>query len=359
MLSSPFAGSSIELGSQGLLASALNPLYSLAMLASVSLANTDSHVLQKLMGITLDQCQPPDSIHIPGWADVQVFESICKGHPMDDDIAFGGLGHLMEFMLSQIKQMPNVDLIFNSTVENIALLESGGVQISTSNGQTYWSKYAISTIPVGVLQSGSVTFSPRLPLEIETIVLNMEIIVMNTIHLAFDSDFWPMGEEVFQIPYDGEELNILNVQSFTGDPIIVLFPTTRSSMKMEVEDETYIIQSVLKALGEAFNITPPVPISHHITRWGLNPHARGSYTKLPPCLMGTGISILHQPIGGSLLLAGEAFASVHPGTLHGAFLSGLEQANRILEIQNASRHFLCDYDCGSTNLTNPDVMSSY
>lgn len=40
---------------------------------------------------------------------------------------------------------------------------------------------------------------------------------------------------------------------------------------------------------------------------------------------------LQQPSNGSVLLAGEAASDLHPGTLHGAYLSGQQQAERIVQ----------------------------
>ncbi len=58
---------------------------------------------------------------------------------------------------------------------------------------------------------------------------------------------------------------------------------------------------------------------------------------------------LLQPIGGSLLLAGEAVSELHPGTLQGAYLSGQQQAQLIVQARRAavsSAH--CAANCTGT-----------
>lgn len=54
---------------------------------------------------------------------------------------------------------------------------------------------------------------------------------------------------------------------------------------------------------------------------------------------------LAEPASGSLVLAGEAASVLHPGTVHGAYLSGQEAAYRVLDA--AAELPQCDSAAGS------------
>jgi monoamine oxidase len=74
----------------------------------------------------------------------------------------------------------------------------------------------------------------------------------------------------------------------------------------------------------------PNPIQTAITRWSQDPFARGSYSF--PCTGSprSDIRTLAASVNRSLFFAGEATNSDYPGTVHGAYLSGLREAKAII-----------------------------
>ena len=75
-----------------------------------------------------------------------------------------------------------------------------------------------------------------------------------------------------------------------------------------------------------------MPVWSAVARWAEDPHALGAVSSLPP---GAAPS-LRQALGGAvsprLLLAGEAGAGAHSGTMHGALRSGEREAARCLAL---------------------------
>lgn len=86
----------------------------------------------------------------------------------------------------------NVQIILNTVVTNIDY--SGSiVKITAANGQVYYAKKVINTIPLGVLKSGAVTFTPSLPTNYQTAINNIGMGVFNKIIVTLSSSFWPGG----------------------------------------------------------------------------------------------------------------------------------------------------------------------
>jgi monoamine oxidase len=77
----------------------------------------------------------------------------------------------------------------------------------------------------------------------------------------------------------------------------------------------------------------PEPQAWQITRWASDPFALGSYS-----FNGIGASVemrklLAKPVEDRLFFAGEATERDYPATVHGAYLSGLREAQRILKME--------------------------
>jgi polyamine oxidase len=69
-----------------------------------------------------------------------------------------------------------------------------------------------------------------------------------------------------------------------------------------------------------------------VTRWGKDPFARGAYSYLAVGASAEDRAALAEPLGPRLILAGEATSVEHPSTVHGAWLSGIAAAERLLEM---------------------------
>ena len=65
------------------------------------------------------------------------------------------------------------------------------------------------------------------------------------------------------------------------------------------------------------------------TQWASDPFAGGSYSYVPVGATGEEYDALAEPVGSRLFFAGEATSRDYHATVHGAYLSGLREAERI------------------------------
>jgi monoamine oxidase len=81
---------------------------------------------------------------------------------------------------------------------------------------------------------------------------------------------------------------------------------------------------------EFFGKSLPSPISYVNTRWSQDPFSNGSYSYILTGASGEDYEAIAKPILNKLFFAGEATSSKYPATTHGAYLSGIREAERII-----------------------------
>jgi monoamine oxidase len=92
-----------------------------------------------------------------------------------------------------------------------------------------------------------------------------------------------------------------------------------------------IVARVMDILRKIYgkNRQIPDPVNFHITRWGSDPYARGSYSFMKVHSTPAHVIDLGNPVG-RIHFAGEATAK-YPGYTHGAFMSAKREVERIIK----------------------------
>jgi monoamine oxidase len=88
----------------------------------------------------------------------------------------------------------------------------------------------------------------------------------------------------------------------------------------------------MTVLRTIFGQAIPDPVAWQITRWASDPYALGSYSYNAVGASVKTRRVLSEPVEDRLFFAGEATSLKYPATVHGAYLSGQREAERILEL---------------------------
>jgi len=106
---------------------------------------------------------------------------------------------------------------------------------------------------------------------------------------------------------------------------------------MELMPEEAVVGEMMRALRLMFGPEIPHPLAHHITRWGRDPHAGGSWSYHAPHSGGGDCKLLAEAYGRyegdmeRVRFAGEHTSADDIGTVHGAWLSGERESMAILQ----------------------------
>lgn len=233
------------------------------------------------------------------------------------------------------------DAIVNYLAQNLSILNNHQVNtitqtnenivVSTNQGD-FSADYAIVTVPLGVLKQGHITFLPPLSTTKTEAFQHVEMGTVNRVVLQFEQAFW--DSEVQYLGYASHNKGLFpcffNMEPYLDQNILTGFAVGNFGKEMESFTDAQITEQAMAILRKMYGNQIPLPQSQLITKWGADPFAYGSYSFAKAGFVPQDREILGRPEGQRLLFAGEHTHVEYPATVHGAFLSGIREANRIL-----------------------------
>lgn len=243
-----------------------------------------------------------------------------------DQLLEGGYVTLVEALAD------GLDIRFEEPVRRIEHDQAGVTVVTDSN--EFRGSHAIVTVPLGLLQAGSIEFEPPLPEEKLAAIERLDMGTLEKVILRFETAFWREGNSVSNFAYigrrPGEFPAFLDFTDHAGAPTLVCLIGGQSAREMlDTLTDAEIEARVLAVLEEIFGPGIPAARAVTVTRWRHDPFARGSYSYLPVGASPADMTTLGAPVGERLLFAGEATVPEYYGTVHAALLSGLREARRI------------------------------
>jgi monoamine oxidase len=256
-----------------------------------------------------------------------------------DNFVTNGFVRLPQYLAKEFENKVHL----NQIVSSIDYSSQREIRVTTKAGMTYTAEKVISTIPLGVMKKGSVRFIPPLSKKKQRAFKeHLGMGVMNKIWLIFPRVFWDDSTEIVRIPNIYKEgdtwknkwswSNFLNMEIPLGKPILLSFLIGDFAREIENLSDEEITDQAMLVLRGLYGADIPKPVKTVITRWGKNPFSEGSFsTSQAGCLAnGRDYRILEKPIQNRLFFAGEATSVKYAGSVHGAYLSGIKAAKRVL-----------------------------
>jgi polyamine oxidase len=202
--------------------------------------------------------------------------------------------------------------------------DAAGVRIETSAGPMAADR-VIVTVPLGVLKAGTIAFHPPLPRRKHQAIERLGFGLLNKVVLAFDKPFWPESPDMLGLVGKTQPVgDLVNGLSFAGTPLLAGIRGGGVARAREALSDQEAVGEVLAAMDA------PEPVGALVTRWAADPYARGSYSFLAVGSSPADQRALAEPVSERLLFAGEATHEDFYATVHGAYMSGVREADRIL-----------------------------
>ncbi|CAI5939901.1 unnamed protein product [Closterium sp. NIES-65] len=250
-------------------------------------------------------------------------------------------------MLMQEAQGKGAKLLLNFEVTAISQ-SSTGVQITgknTASGATGTldADVVIVTIPLGVLKANTIAFSPSLPPRKTGAIARLGVGAIAKIFFFFNQTFWPVNvDEYFiedaQLPANrGRWVDWVNLKRAWGQTALEGVALGEYAVRMATMSDEEVIKDAKAKMARMFpqyRKKPLEPLATWIQRWTAEPYSRGAYSYARVGVRGnedhcTDYDVMALP-EGRVLFAGEHTIWQYQATVHGALLSGVREAKRVL-----------------------------
>ncbi|KAF9273055.1 hypothetical protein BGZ68_001874 [Mortierella alpina] len=226
------------------------------------------------------------------------------------------------------------------------------VQVKCRDGTSFGCSAAVITVPLGVLKSKQIAFSPALPQWKEQAIQQLGFGLLNKLVLVFEKPFWNTADELFGYARSGEKVRsskdydrkayrscrgkfymFWNCTEVSGLPVLVTLMAGQSAYDCEKMSKEDLVEEAMRTLAVIHpHLQLPPPIETLVTRWSQDEFAQGSYSFVGKDGDGGDYDQMAKPIGDRLYFAGEATCRQYPATAHGAYLSGIKVAKDILDM---------------------------
>lgn len=234
------------------------------------------------------------------------------------------LGHLVNGLNIQLNQI----------VHHVRHNDKG-VKIATYNN-VYQAKHAVVTLPLGVLKKGQIAFQPALPARKQQAIKSLGTGVLNKLYLQFPSVYWE--KEAGSILVNNELApfrDFLNLYKYTKQPVLLSSFSSAFEKELESWSDDQITDAAMSLLTEQYGSAIPAPLSSKITRWGSDPFAHGSYSLHDTESSSEDMVALSETVDDRLFFAGEATNPDDYASVQGAYLSGIREAEKIMQLRKA------------------------
>ncbi|KAL2524797.1 putative polyamine oxidase 2 [Abeliophyllum distichum] len=268
-----------------------------------------------------------------GWfaADADTISLKCWDQ---EELLPGGHGLMVRGYLPVINTLAKgLDIRLGHRVTKI-VRRYNGVKVTVEDGRTFIADAAIVAVPLGVLKSNCIEFEPRLPEWKEEAINDLGIGIENKIILHFEKVFWPNVEFLGVVAETSYECSyFLNLHKATGHSVLVYMPAGQLARDVEkMSDEAaanFAFMQLKRILPNA-----SAPIQYRVSHWGTDKNSLGSYSYDTVGKPHDLYERLRIPVD-NLFFAGEATSTEYPGSVHGAYSTGLMAAEdcrmRVLE----------------------------
>jgi lysine-specific histone demethylase 1B len=244
----------------------------------------------------------------------------------DDDIKFEET--IFDLIETQIANQVTDNILLNTVVSKIDYSQST-ILITDSNNNTFNADKVIITVPIPILKSADIQFTPALPDEKTAAFAKIGMDAGMKVFLKFSNKFFDqniIGGSVCAAYADD------SIGKAQNDNILLAFIMGEQAEYLtSLGSDAAITNALIQELDIMYNGQASTSfIASHVENWTTNPYIKGAYS-YSTIGMGDARKIASQALSEKLYFAGEAMnTNGHHQTVHGAVETGYREVINIL-----------------------------
>lgn len=249
-----------------------------------------------------------------------------EAYPGKDKIITNGFDKVVKYLSSEL------DISLNTKVTGLDYTGET-VEIDTDSGIVE-ADFVVITVPLGVLKKNVLSFNPSLPMETQAAIDGLQMGQINKFLLVWDDIFW--NNDLHYIGYTpdtkGKFNYFLNANKFSDAKALMTFAFGNYSEQTEDMTDAEVITEIMDHLKTIYGGSIPEPTNMLRTRWVSNEFSFGSYSFATNGIRSTAFEQFEVPVEDRLFFAGEHTSRKYRATVHGACLSGIREAKKIVKL---------------------------
>ncbi len=205
----------------------------------------------------------------------------------------------------------------------------------THNGAVSEADYVIVTVPLGVLKNNSIQFLPALPAQKQTAIEKIGMNCVNKFLLTWDNAFWDDEQFIAYTPQIPDKFNyFVNVKKMHPSVnALMTFAYADQARLTEAMSDAQVIDEIMAHLNDIYGNSIPNPTNMLRTKWQSNENSFGAYSFTQIGTEMRHFEDMAAEVNDRLFFAGEHTEIDYFSTAHGAYLSGLREADKIIDLQ--------------------------
>ncbi len=252
-----------------------------------------------------------------------------------DDEAFRGKDVIVTNGYDKVANLlgQGLDIRLNSRVTEINYTATKS--LVKVNGNSIEADYVIVSVPLGVLKNNSISFQPSLPALKLSAIQNIQMGNVNKFLYVWNTPFWDTNIQYIGYTPDtkGKFNYFMNMMKFL--PTInglMTFAFGDYATVTETMTDDQINSEVMAQLKTIYGNSIPNPTTMLRTKWGQNINTFGAYSFATNGTTSADFDTMATEINNKLFFAGEHTERDYRGTVHGAYLSGIREADKIIAL---------------------------
>jgi monoamine oxidase len=252
----------------------------------------------------------------------------------DDDEEFNGEDLIITNGYDKVTEFlaEGLDIRLNTRVTSINYYNK---KVSVEANDTILAAdYVIVSVPLGVLKNNTINFTPALSPNKINAIKRTNIGNVNKFLLVWKKPFWETNLQYIGYTSEtkGKYNYFLNMRKFTSSNALMTFAFGDYATITESMTENEIIGNIMMNLKSIYGNSIPNPTDFLRTKWGQNINSFGAYSYSTNGSTSADFDIMANEINNKVFFAGEHTEREYRGTVHGAYLSGIREADKIIDL---------------------------
>ncbi len=222
-----------------------------------------------------------------------------------------------------------LDIKLNQVVSSVNRVGNGFSIITNSN--TYSADAVICALPLGVIKSGKISFSPDISQKKKRAIQKIGVGVVNKIILEYPRSFWDETKQYINYfsSTKGNFSYLINLKTYLPFNMLCGITTENFSAEMDKNSDLINKNAFHEILKSMYGNSIPDPINYFVTHWNSDPYSLGSYSFMKVGSEPSDYEELAREEYPNLYFCGEHTNEIYRGTVHGAYLSGIRVADEV------------------------------